>query len=219
MKKKVFFGIGGVIVIIGIVLIAVFLFMSDSSAIDLTGDWKVLEHAGNVVDDEYLTFESNKVYAYKNNDSDPFIASEYKFNNTNMSLEDIGKNFTVEILSNNCLVLTESDTIRWVIIRDLKEFVAVVPELLIDKWNVSVHAGQKNVNEKMVFSNDLLSDYRDNANEPYLESSYKLNNNQLTINDISLDLTVYPVSNDVLILIEKSTGYIWEIVRDNGKNQ
>lgn len=72
--------------------------VEDSVAnIDLCGTWKVLNHAGTPVDNEYLVFDDTTVNDYRDGNTTPYIQSAYTVKGSELNLTDASKNSLSEL--------------------------------------------------------------------------------------------------------------------------
>lgn len=224
MKKKIFVGIGAVIIAISVIAIVTFLFTTRDmknfvANVNLCGTWKVLNHAGTSVDNEYLVFDDTTVNDYRDENTTPYIKSVYTVKSGELNLTDVSKKFTIRTVSVNNLVLTETDTAyEWEIVRCDGNGINLPnldQKIIEGTWKVTMQAGNVIEDEKMVFDNGTISDYRDGKSDAYLESPYSWNSERkLCVEKLGLVCTVFPISEDLIILVEDGTGYVWEIVRE-----
>lgn len=223
IKKKIFIGIGAAIIVIGVIAIVAFLLATGNvensvANVDLCGTWKVLNHAGTPVDNEYLVFDDTTVNDYRDGNTTPYIQSAYTVKGSELNLTDASKKFSIRTVSVNNLILTETDTTyEWKIIRCDGDGISL-PELdqkiIEGTWKVTMQAGNVIENEEMIFENGTITDYRDNKSDAYLESPYSWSSERkLYVEKLGLVCTVFPVSEDLIIMVEDGTGYVWELER------
>ena len=83
-------------------------------------------------------------------------------------------------------------------------------------WKVAVYVTNQTVNivdqEYMVFDKETVKDYRDGATEPFVSSKYTLNENDLSLSDISKNYTVDIRTDNYIRLYESENTYL-ELIR------
>ncbi len=229
MKKNTMLGLGAVIIFMSLSAMLFFIFTSgstqeNSSSINLIGTWRRVSNISNgevsLLENEYLTFTDDKMNAYKDEVTEPYMTSSYKIKNEkNLILQDISKEYVITKVTNHILCFYEDETTYTYLIRYSDEFLnenAVDYSSIVNgKWKVICHGGNAMVDEYIIFQNNLVEMYRNGEKEPSNVSTYYWDNEQMIMDEFSLDMTVYRISNDTIIFVETGTGYIWELKNDN----
>lgn len=234
MKKDILWTSLGVGIVIVIVLMLGFVFFSDSqtstspvSEINLEGTWKVAAHVNDgsveIVEDEYIVFSGDRVAAYKNNDSSPYISSKFDlmpdsaYPNQTLSLIDLSRSITLIPSTDNYIRLYQSKTAYTELIRYADETQADLIfdyALLNGTWNVVYRNTAEIIShEQLVFSDGQLFDYRNDLPEPVATSTYSWKDNCITADAWNMELLCYPLSSNWIFFVEVETGYIWELSR------
>ena len=222
MKKKPLWLVLGGVVIIAVFAVAISLILSSkknednlnsNQKLDLKGVWLVYQYLDNKINDEFMVFTEDTVADYRGGKQEPFASSSYTFADGKLSMPDISKEFTVRIISDNCVFLVEPDTREWKLARvasSLDSIPEVTASSLAGEYDVVCVVGEKRNNEVMVFDETSLTDYRDG--KEYLKCDYSLDESGRLLHaiDIGQDFLVYLNSNS-LILIEDQTRYVWEL--------
>lgn len=225
MKKKIIYGICGIISVIGIVVMLIFVLKGRDDAtvqtINMEGTWKVVVYVKDssftLVNNEFMIFNADSVSDYRDDFSIPFATSKYEIDEAlEMKLPDISRNYTVKKYTSNYVRLYENKNTYIELIRypksDLSEVVFNHSDI-IGKWNVTYrNADQIIANEYLIFEEDTMSDYRNGDVEPTVSSKYKWkDNNHLVIDKLGKSVIANMVSDKTIIFVEEDTGYIWEL--------
>lgn len=61
--------------------------------------------------------------------------------------------------------------------------------------------------------NGIIGQYHAGSDEAIASSDYEITDNHLIVDDWGKDMVIYPVTDDVVILVELTTdnGFIWEL--------
>jgi len=221
MNKKVGFIAGGVVIVaVFAAVISLVLLRQPESPVqepNLAGTWKVYQNAGDRLSDEFLTFTADSVDYYKGDVETPFASATYEVKGTTLTIEALGKEFTVRVLSNNQVVLTEPNTIEWKLHRIAENEItgATLPkDTLVGSWNCVMMAGEVRENEVLDFTETTITDTRDG--KTFLSTSYAwIAGQTITLDDPSMVFLVYRPSADVVILYDTNDGYLWELHKSN----
>lgn len=225
MKKKLIYSACAVFIIISIAFMAVFVLSGekqDHNVADLAGTWKVVASVDSgsvtVKDHEFMVFDSERAYDYRNGDSEPYASSKYKMEEGKdivLELPDLSRKYIMDVKSPNCISLYENPEKLICIVRYPNEDRADVefnPSDLIGKWNVIYRNTEELTDEVLEFSDTELKDYRNEESEPKLVSSYLWKNSDcLMVEKLNKSFKVYPLSNETLILMEIDTADLWEL--------
>lgn len=217
--KKSLLIVGGIVICLSVVLILSLLINTDIGdkeeiSINFVGTWKVLQHAGESVEDEYIIFDTEKMTDY--NKGEVHLASTYTVDkNGKLTLTELPLSFSTRVISDNYMRLVEEGTnYEWELIRTVDGVISkqsVDPSSIVGRWQVLLHGGQVVSNEEMEFRSDSLTDYQNG--EVYMECSYQwLDSYTLFVEDLNLTLGVYPISAERMMMVEQGTGYVWEFV-------
>lgn len=218
MKKKGLIIAGGILIVAVIVAVVCFIITGDkgntpTSTVELDGTWCVYQYAENKIDNEFMVFNNGSVSDYRDGNEDPYITSSYTYENGNLVMPEISKEFTVRVVSDNNIILVEPDTREWKMIKVSKgdrDFKNLTASDLVGEYAVVMVAGEKRSNEVMAFTDSTLTDTRDG--EKYISCSYEIvSGHLLKAADISKEFYIYKNDN-ILMLIEKDEGYVWELI-------
>lgn len=229
MKKKFIYSICAIFIVISIVFMVMFVLSGKNikqeyGVADLSGTWKVVASIDNesvtIIEDEFMVFDSEKVYNYRNNDSTPYASSKYKIKvgkNTALELSNLPRKYIMDIKSKNCISLYENPKKLICIIRYPNEDrtdIEFNPSDLIGKWNVIYRNTAELKDEVLEFSDSELKDYRNGETESQMIFSYFWNNADcFTVEKLNKSFKIYPLSTETLILIETDTADLWELQR------
>ena len=227
MKKKIFFGIGIVVIFAVVIMITAFLVLTKSADTSLTetvvsnsyleGTWRIAQRSEQPISNEYFVFDKNSVSDYRNGQEEAYLSSSYSvLESGTLSMSDVSKEFIIEKVSDNILKLIDTENKEvWSLLRcsgNGLELDQISEDSLDGDWNVLFHGGQAVQGETMTFNNGKFTDYRDGNEEPYLESEYKWNENgNFIITALDREIEVVKTGDNTYGFIETDTGYIWEI--------
>lgn len=188
---------------------------------NLVGTWEVVVSVEDktvaLVSNEFIIFDSDKVYNYKNNTSVPYISSKYEIDFDDevvLKLTDISRKYVIDSKGENCINLYETPSKHICLIRRPNENLNVGQLDLIGKWNVTYRNTDVFMDEVLEFNESELADYRNGAPSAYLRTSYSwISNDCFTADELGKTMKVYSIQKDKIILLETDTGDIWELNR------
>ena len=229
MKKKILFILGSVFVVCVLVGVILFITLSgennnnnnennddNSNSFILDGKWYVFKYGDDFISDEIMIFNNGQFSDYRGTLENPAFSSSYTYEEDSLVLSDLNKQFVVRVVSNNYIIFIEPNTKEWKLIRVAdcdNDINNVTSAQIVGEYQLLMVAGEERQNEKLVFSENSFVDYRNG--EQFLQSSYEiLNGHTLVATDVSMEFYVF-VYKDALLLIEKNTGYVWELKKIN----
>lgn len=226
MKKKLIFSACAVFIVIAIAIMIYFVLTgtnkTEKNIADLKGTWEVVASVDNqsvtLIDNEFMVFDSEMAYDYKDNNSTPYASSKYKIEfekNTILQLPDISRKYVIDVKSENSICLYETPDKHICLVRYPNENLTDVnfdQSDIIGKWDVTYRNTTDIVTEVIEFNDSELKDYRNGESKPQLTSTYLWNNTTcLTVEKLNKTFEVHPLSKSILILIETDTADIWEL--------
>lgn len=228
MKKNVWWIISGVVVIIAVVLLAIFAFGGKREMakqhVSIEGTWKVVvfveNETANIIDNEYMVFDKATAKDYRDNNSEPFVSSKYVIDDTNLILADISKTYSIDSKTDNYIRLYESKTKYMDLIRYQNADMAKIqlePDTILGNWNIifrntdKIYAG-----DYMSFDRDKISQFKAGVSDAVASADYKIIDNHLIVDGWNKEMVLYPLSDDVLIMVELTQyqGHVWELQRN-----
>lgn len=233
MKRKNLLWIaGGIFLAIAVVVMLVFVFSGDNTPqnpdkemIKLDGTWKVAAYIQGstytLPEKEYFSFANDRACAYRGDTTTPFAESAYTltastYPNLELNLSDIGRKYTVSVITDNYIRFYESSTVYTDLIRyanaDLSDL-TFTQDVVLGTWDVAYrNTAEVITQEKIQFADGILTDYRNGASEPAASVPYYWNEKgELCVDALKVQMLCYPLSEDVLFFIEVSTGCVWEL--------
>ena len=226
MKRRGFLITGGIVVAAALIAMLVFVFSGnraeDPTPIDLDGTWKVAVYTsdGNItiIENEYMVFHENVASDYRDGGSSPYAASKYTLENNELELPDISRKYTVDQKSGNYIRLHEKQGVYLDLIRYKNEDMSPVDvraDLLSGKWDIVYrNASQSYAGDYLLFEdNGTVSQYKAGSSEAASSAEYEQSNGHLLVNAWGKDMVIYPVADDVIMLLElaNDNGFIWEL--------
>lgn len=225
MKKKVAFTLVGVVVVAAIIALAIFaLSGKDENSIEtfnFEGTWKVAVYVSNetvsIVDNEYMVFDAENASNFRNSTSEPYVTSKYTVDNDKLILSDISREYTIDKITDHYVRIYEKQDTYMELIRyqntDMS-VINIVPNIMSGKWNI-VYRNTDNVytGDYLSFEDGIIGQYHAGSNEAIASSDYSINENHLIVDDWGKDMVIYPVTDNIVILVELTTdnGFIWEL--------
>lgn len=78
---------------------------------EITGQWNIVyRNTDQVIKDEYLIFDGNTLFDYRNGDKNPVISAEYLWEGNHIVVDALGKDMVIEVISSDEIALVETDT-------------------------------------------------------------------------------------------------------------
>lgn len=113
MKKK--FAYAACAIFIAIAFMIIFVLSrkdtNQKSTINLEGIWRAAVSVDNksvtFKNDEFMVFDTENAYGYKDNDEEPYASSKYKIETGKdnvLQLPDISRKYIIDMKSNNCIL-------------------------------------------------------------------------------------------------------------------
>ena len=218
MKKKSFVVIGAIL--IAVVLGAVLLFVfhggenQADETISLQGAWLVYQHGDELPRNDFMVFNENSVSYYSNGDSEPAASSMYSIQGSQLSTPDIDKTFSIRSISENNVMLTESNSVVWRLLHignSYEDMSNVVPENIEGVYDVKAVGEETRINETMTFADSHLSFVQDGSE--IISSDFTISDDGiLHLTTIGRDYYVYENGND-LFFIGVSDNGVWELYK------
>ncbi len=221
MKKISYITISTITLIAFVGLLFFAFFKADiPPSLDLIGSWKVVSTVttdnSTLPDCEFIIFnDKGTALSYKNDLDKPYVSLSYELNNNTIKLPDISREFVVTKLTSNIIRLNSTKDTYMYLVRFPNENMSL-PEIeisFVGRWQVLCHSGNNTVDEVIEFDNVTMKAYRDGSANPAITSTYFHTANYITIESMSLKLLILPLSTDTVILVDSSTGEVWELMR------
>lgn len=230
-KKNLLYIAGGILIAVALTVMLLFVFSGDDNgqpeaiSIKLDGAWKVVAYiqAGttNIPEQEYFVFSGDTANAYRNDKANPYATSAYTFTpatypNWELNLSDISRKYTVSVITDHYIRLYESSSVYLELIRyannDLSDL-DFSDAVIIGDWDVFYrNTSETIVDEKLSFKEGTLDDYRNGSTEPVASVPYYWDENgYICVDALDAKMRCYPLSEEVILLVEADTGYVWEL--------
>lgn len=218
MKKSILYTIGTIIIISVIALIIGILSSTQKTEpefknpVNLNGTWKIYEYAGNIVENEYMTFTAGTVTYLKDNNE---RKSSYEMlPNDKLKIDEFNKEFLIKVTSDNHILLAESKELAYKLFKVESTTPDFSKEDLYGKWTVKMHANSPANNEEIEFSeNGTFTDYRNNS--VYVAGTFEWkNDNTIFVEKLGTTFEIYEVKENEIILLEIENKYVWELTKE-----
>lgn len=85
--------------------------------------------------------------------------------------------------------------------------------ILEGSWRVLEYNKQKTNDEFIIFTLDNFAFYHNPENEPYLQGTYKYDNNEIILSEYNKKYYIIKLSDNNIKLIESSSNYEWNLLR------
>lgn len=231
MNKKLLFVAVGIFVAVALAAMLLFVFSGDdhgqpeAAGTKLDGAWKIVAHIHNgttsIPDQEYFVFTGETAKVYRDNRSDPYAASTYTFTaatypDWELNLPDISRKYSVSVITDHYIRLYESSSVYLELIRYANENLSDLvfsEDVVMGEWNVAYrNTSEVIADEKLHFHDGILDDYRNGSTEPVASVPYYWDENgNICVDTLGVRMQCYPLSEEVIILVEAGTGYVWEL--------
>ena len=218
MKKKTLVIAGAIL--ITVVLGAVLFFVlqdgekQSEETISLKGTWLVFQHGDDKPRNDYMVFSDNNVSYYRDGDTTPAATSTYSIKDNNLSTPDIEKSFTIQVISDNHVMLTETNTVVWRLLlvgESDADTTKIIPESIEGVYDVKAVDEGKRYNETMTFTDSHLSFVQDGTET--ISSDYTLSDDGiLCLTTINREYNVYMNGNN-LFFITAGDITVWELYK------
>lgn len=225
MKKKVLIGMAIAVVVVAIAAILVFVLSGKNeipnAATELEGTWKVaanvVEGAASIPQNEYMVFDSEEARDYRDGNADPYVKSSYKVSGDVLKLPDISRTYQIAQKTEQYISLYTDDNTYMTLIKADNESVlseAFSSDTVKGKWNVTYRPTETPiVNEYLVFGEDTLADYRDNAEKLVIEADYVWSGNVIKAPDLGIEMMASVVGADRIVLVDANEGHVWLLTK------
>lgn len=220
MKRKVYYLIGAIVIVLAIVVASVFLFSTKNVApvtdFKLDGAWRLFNCTNVSENTQYLVFSDNVVEIHRDGES---VSSKFEYSDGALKLSDLDFDCRVDKKTDNYLVLYDSNRTEYTLVRSAGDGMSIQEfdwNILVGTWDVVIHGKGFSENEQMVFDGTSLKDYRDDSPTPYLNSAYTIKDKEkgvLVVDSIGLELNLCYLDSNLAILVETQTGYAYELTR------
>ncbi len=232
MRKRIAFSVS--IVFIAAAIFAMLFFAlsgkgsAEADAVNLSGTWEVAASVENgkaaLAEDEFMVFEAEMAYAYREGSSEPYASSKYEVHSgkeLTLRLPDISRQYVIDLKSENYICLYENPESHIRLIRypdEERKAVKVERSFIVGKWEVVYRNAAEKIDEVLEFGNSELADYRAGSDVPYATSPYSwVGGKCFHAGQLGKTMEVHPLSEDVMILVETDTAEVWELQRVNGR--
>lgn len=224
--KKIIYCIGAAFIAVVIIGLILFVLTGPKSATvdtptayNIEGIWNVVEQiengVGTLVQEEYMVFGESNARDYRDGSDKPYAESSFTIKaDGTLDLPDISRSYKLNQVSEYVLRLYQSDDTYTVLVScadNERKINYVGSEALQGTWNVTYRDGSVSVDETLVFHNNIVMDYRDGNETPYMELEYTLNSRILTAPAANIEMVVCLVNSNTIILVQTDGGYIWEL--------
>lgn len=236
-RKNCSIVIGAVLASAVLVCMILFVFAGDNSDAgdttvipDLTGTWKVAAYvqSGSTVlpEKEFFVFSETKADAFRDNTQKAYASSSFTIENETtygeyeLNFPDIGRKYHMTAVTDNYVRLYESRSVYMELIRyannDMSDNI-ISRDIVEDQWIVKYrNAGEDLWEEKLLFVDGILHDYRNGNADPVASVPYYWNDEgHICVDALSAEMVFCPLSENIIMLIEVDTGDIWEIHKDS----
>lgn len=85
--------------------------------------------------------------------------------------------------------------------------------ILDGSWRVLEYNKQKTNDEFIIFTSENFAFYHNQENEPYLQGTYKYDNNEIILSEYNKKYNIVKLSNNNIKLIESSSNFEWNLLR------
>lgn len=225
MKKKVMIGVAIAVVVVAIAAIMVFVFSGKeeehAAMVELDGTWKVAvnvaEGSVSIPQNEYMVFDNGEACDYRDGNADPYVKSTYKISGDVLELPDISRTYHISQKTEQYISLYTNDNTYMTLVKADNESVlseAFSADTVTGQWNVTYRPTDKPiVNEYLVFGDNTLADFRDNAETPAIEADYEWSGNVIKAPALGIEMMASIVGSDRIILVDANEGYVWLLTK------
>ncbi len=174
----------------------------------LQGDWQIVFTDQVPTAGETISFQEHDMTFCRNGEI--LWNGEWQIRNSRITAQDESFEYIVEVATEDCVKLISADSSS-----TLSLIPAAVMEgtfdgsLLVGEWNVLVHGNSLTKQEKIQFTEEDLTLYKDS--KVYIESDYVFEDGVLNVKQNSLTLKIIPLSENDLIMLDEDGGYVWQI--------
>ena len=227
MKKKLPWIVGGIVVIVGIIILAIFALGGKDAVpqntVNIVGTWKVAAYVNNgsatIVDNEFMVFDNETAKDYRDDAQEPFVVSKYELKDLDITLTDINRLYSIEQHTDNYIRLYESDKVYMELIRWKNADMSVVtidPDAITGKWEIVFrNTDQVYAGDCLQFENGTIGQVKAGASEAVASAPYEIKDGHLIVSGWGKDMVIYPLTDDTFLMVEiaTDTGFIWELHR------
>ena len=228
MKKKQLYLIAGIVAAVALAVVLtvclVNYFAGQTEPPLLHGTWKVFievsEDRIKRPKNGFFVFNAEKATEYRDGESSAFVVSDYTYTepetgNPVLEMFAFSEVYEVEIITENYIRLYTSETSYKALIRygdEERKALTVSTDTIQGAWNVFYREGDKLDRElKLVFTSTGLIHNLEEENGSILDSISWDTDSNLCITAMNLKFACYPLSEEVLILVELNTDSVWEL--------
>ncbi len=181
------------------------------TTIELDGSWQVIAKADEYVDDEVIEFQNGQFKDYRDGNLTPYLESSFSISNDRLELKDISKVFYIaEKTDNYFIFIDDSDKSEWKVIKKPQRMMS--SDWLVGNWNVIMHDDSLTANEKVTYTKDKVDIFKDGSSDPSVSSDYSWkNDNTIYVDVLGMDVYLYAVDDNTLIMRQSTEGYVWEL--------
>lgn len=235
MKKRLFV-IGALVVVAALAGMLYFVFSGDeladntaSAVPNMSGTWKVAANvqSGNTVlpEKEFFVFTDTSADGFRDDTEKAYASSSYTLKPTaeygryELAFSDIGRKYSMAVVTDNYVRLYETSAAYMELIRYANSDMSdneYSRDMIEDHWVVAYrNTSEQIAEEKLHFVDGILHDYRNGSPDPVASVPYYWNDaGHICVDALGAEMICCPLSDDVIMLIEVGTGYIWELHKD-----
>lgn len=225
MKKKIMIGVATVTVVVVIAALIVFVIMGQNketaNKIELEGIWKVatnvVEGTVGVPENEYMVFDDEEAFDYRDGNSEPYAKSSYKMSGDVLEFLDISRTYHVSEQTEQCVSLYSDKNTFMTLVKADNETVLCEDfssELVTGKWDITYRPTDEPIeNEYIVFDAGSLANYRNSSEEPVIEATYEWDGDVIKSSALGIEMKAANVGTDRIVLIDISKGYVWLLTK------
>ena len=224
MTKKIALVASCVFVVVALVVALIFVFSGDTPApeeksVSVEGTWKVTAHVANgittISDNEYIVFDATMANCYKDDLTTPYATSVYSIDGETMKCDDISMTYIIDYITDNIIDLYETPDIHMILVRYPNGDMSAIEtdaSVLDGKWEVVCHSGSIVSGEYLDFKDGTFDFYRSSPDTPDATTDYVWGEGgHLIVDAWAKDMLVHKIAEDVIILLETESGYVWEL--------
>lgn len=223
MKKKTGIIVASAVVLVAIVALLIFVFSgkNEVQTIDLTGVWKVtsnvVEGTVTIPQNEYMVFDGSIASDYRDGASTPYVTSKYNVSGDVLELSDISRTYHLAVHNGAYVSLYTSENTFMTIVKAASEEILNTtfdPSMITGKWNVSYRTTDQPIeNEYLIFENGIISDYRNNSDQPTIEAEFQWNGNIIQAPSLGIEMAGARIAEKEIVLVDVNEGYVWILTK------
>lgn len=224
-KKKFLTIVGCLIVLAGLLAGGVFLYRTrnidsgseNSAAAEkirkwIPGEWIIAAEGAIEAENAELHFSDTACTRLENGQA--VFERTYSINDlSHLILNDPQTDYIVEKVTDRFAKLVDSQTAVSIAMIKKEGLTAATEADIQGSWQVAVHGGTFTESEELSFENGSFTLTRDG--QQAVQNSYTFHEpSTIEIPDLNFVMSVYSLDGNTLFLIEKGTGYVWELQKE-----